>query len=132
VGDCIDGLTLGDKLQYLHARDGLVELVNIIFMTRTLKTVVQVRSVRQDKLTEDPNKVRGVEVELRSVQFVGVQDIEAKLKDLTQQGMSLPSSLIIIRRRLGKIRVMAERNSQRRGQCQEGTVDHFRSLARHD
>jgi len=56
-------------------------------MTRTLKTVVQVRSVRQDKLTEDPNKVRGVEVELRSVQFVGVQDIEAKLKDLTQQGV---------------------------------------------
>jgi len=55
-------------------------------MCRTMKQVVQVRTARQDKSMEDLSKVRGTEVTLRSMQFDGVEDIEEKIKYLTDQG----------------------------------------------
>ena len=36
---------------------------------------------------EDHTKIRGVEVQLRTIQFKGVQDIEAKLEELSKRGM---------------------------------------------
>jgi hypothetical protein len=73
-------------LERLHARDGLVEFVNILFMIRTLKSVVQVRAVRQDKATGDLSKIRGEEVVLRTVHFGGIQNIEEHLKEIEKLG----------------------------------------------
>jgi len=38
---------------------------------------------------EDHTKIRGVEIQLRTIQFKGVEDIEAKLEGLSKQGMSV-------------------------------------------
>ena len=78
-------------MEHLNTRNGLVEFFNVLFMCRTLKSVVQVRVVRQDKSMEDHSKIRGTEVALRSVQFQGVQDIEEKLSELQKHGMSQSS-----------------------------------------
>ena len=69
----------------LRVRNGLGELFSALYMTRSLRSVVQVRAARQDKSMEDYSKIRGVEVDLRSLQFKGVQDIEATLDDLTKK-----------------------------------------------
>lgn len=80
---------VGSDLQFLNTRNGLVEFFNVLFMCRTMKSVVQVRAVRQDKSMEDHSKLRGTEVSLKSVQFQAVQDIEQKLSDLQKHGMSI-------------------------------------------
>jgi len=74
-------------MEFLHARNGLGELFNSIFMNRCVKSVVQVRSVRQDKSEEDFTKIRGIEVRLRTIQFGGVQNIQEKLNNLSNQGI---------------------------------------------
>ena len=81
-------LMVGENLDHQTIRHGLVELFNSVFTYRTLKTVVQTRTTRQDKSMEDHSKLRGVEVTLRSVEFEGVTNIEEKLLELTRQGTS--------------------------------------------
>jgi len=81
-------LMVGENLDHQSIRHGLVELFNSVFTYRTLKTVVQTRTTRQDKSLEDHSKLRGVEVTLRSVEFEGVTNIEEKLLELTRQGTS--------------------------------------------
>jgi hypothetical protein len=78
---------VGGDLEYLHIRNGLGELFSAMFMTRTLRSVVQVRAERQDKSMEDHSKIRGVEIDLRTLEFKGLQDIEGKLDELTKQGI---------------------------------------------
>jgi hypothetical protein len=73
-------------MEHLHVRNGLGELFQSLFMFRTIRSIVQVRVVRQDKSMEDNSKVRGVELDLRSIQFKGVENIEEKLDDLTRRG----------------------------------------------
>jgi len=74
-------------MKYLHVRNGLGEFLNSIFMLRSLKSVVQVRTARQDKQPqEDLSHVRGSEIDLRTVQFQGVEDIQGKLAELTRKG----------------------------------------------
>jgi hypothetical protein len=70
-------------------------------MSRSVKSVVQVRAVRQDKLMEDFSKIRGVEMSLRSIQFRGVEDINEKLEELTKQG--IPCGVMLSRCYLGEI-----------------------------
>ena len=48
---------------------------------------MQVRCARQDKAVEDYTKIRGSEIQLRTIQFKGVEDIQAKLEGLSKQGM---------------------------------------------
>jgi hypothetical protein len=74
-------------MQFLNVRNGLGELFNSLFLCRTMKTVVQVRTVRQDKPDEDHSLTRGVSVVLRSIQFQGIHDIEGKLRDFERQGI---------------------------------------------
>ncbi len=89
-------IIVGDNLEHQNARHGLVELFNSVFTCRTLKSVAQTRTVRQDKSMEDHSKIRGVEVTLRSLQFDGVTKIEEKLSDLTREGIRrLGRSLIL-------------------------------------
>jgi hypothetical protein len=90
-------------LEHQTVRHGLVELFNSVFMCRTLKTVVQTRTTRQDKSMEDHSKLRGVEVTLRSLQFDGVTNIEERLLDLTRDGISRYAIQSDIRSRLGKV-----------------------------
>ena len=79
-------LTEGEDMNPLRVRNGLGELFSALYMTRSLRSVVQVRSARQDISMEDYTKIRGVEVDLRSLQFKAVQNIEATLDDLTKKG----------------------------------------------
>lgn len=79
-------LTEGEDMDHLRVRNGLGELFSALYMTRLLRNVVQVRAARQDKSMEDYSKIRGAEVDLRSLQFDGVQDIETTLDDLTTKG----------------------------------------------
>lgn len=76
-------------MKFLHSRNGVGEFFNSIFMLRCLKSVVQVRTARQDKqpVEEDLTNVRGSEVELRTVQFQGVENIEEKLDELAGKGI---------------------------------------------
>ena len=76
----------GEDMEPLRVRNGLGELFSALYMTRSLRSVVQVRAARRDKSMEDYSKIRGVAVDLRSLQFNGVQDIEATLNDLTKKG----------------------------------------------
>jgi hypothetical protein len=76
----------GEDMEPLRVRNGIGELFSALYMTRSLRSVVQVRAARQDKSMEDYGKIRGVAVDLRSLQFNGVQDIEATLDDLTKKG----------------------------------------------
>jgi hypothetical protein len=75
-------------MKYVHIRNGIGEFFNSLFLYRALRSVVQVRTVRQDKqvVEEDLTSVRGAELELRTVQFDGVQNIEEKLDELTRKG----------------------------------------------
>lgn len=73
-------------MEYLHVRNGLGELFQSLFMLRTMRSIVQVRVGRQDKSMEDHGKVRGLELELHSIQFKGVENIEEKLDNLTRRG----------------------------------------------
>jgi len=74
-------------MKRLHVRNGLGEFLNSIFMLRSLKSVVQVRTARLDKQPqEDLTNARGSEIELRTVQFQGIEDIEGKLAELTRKG----------------------------------------------
>lgn len=73
-------------MEPLRVRNGLGVLFSALYMTRSLRSVVQVRAARQDKSMEDYSNIRGVVVDLRSLQFNGVQDIEATLEDLTKKG----------------------------------------------
>jgi len=78
-------------MKHLHVRNGLGEFFNSIFMLRSLKSAVQVRTVRQDKQPEeDLANVRGSDIDLRTVQFQGVEDIERKLDELTRKGSKIP------------------------------------------
>lgn len=86
-------LIVVDDITYLHSRNGLVELFNVLFMCRSLKQVVQTRTARQDKSMEDFIKIKGAEVSLRTIQFDGVEDIDERIKYLTDQG----SDRLIIR-----------------------------------
>ena len=83
---------LVEDMEHLQTRNGLVELFTVLFMTRTLRQVVQVRSARQDKSMEDHSKIRGDEIKLRTVQFKGVDNIEERLKEFSKQGISLIAS----------------------------------------
>ena len=74
-------------MEFLHERNGLGELFNSLFMCHALKGVVQVRAPRQDKMSVDPAQIRGVEVQLRSIQFEGLQDVEQKLAELSKSGI---------------------------------------------
>ena len=76
----------GDDMEHVRVRNGFGELCNSLFMTRTMRTIVQVRVLQQDKSMEDYSKVRGVEVDLRSIQFKGIPNIEDKLDELTNKG----------------------------------------------
>jgi hypothetical protein len=76
----------GEDMEHLRVRNGLGELFSALYMTRSLRSVIQVHTARQDKSMQDYSKIRGVEVDLRSLQFNGVQDIEATLDDLTKKG----------------------------------------------
>lgn len=87
-------LMKGEDMDHLHVRNGLGELFGSLFMVRTIRTVVQVRVARQDKSMEDHTEIRGVEMDLRTIQFKGVQDIEEKLKELTNKGLSFTIVLI--------------------------------------
>jgi hypothetical protein len=73
-------------MENVKVRNGLSELFSLIFMIRTVKSVVQVRAPRQDKTQEDATKIRGVEVALRSLEFKEVDDIGEKVKSLEEQG----------------------------------------------
>ena len=79
--------TVSEDLQFLKKRNGLGELMSALFLMRSQRSIVQVRCARQDKSMEDHTKIRGVEVQLRTIQFKGVQDIEAKLEELSKRGM---------------------------------------------
>jgi hypothetical protein len=107
-------------LENLNTRNGLVEFFNVLFLCRTLKSVVQVRVVRQDKSMEDHNKIRGTEVALRSVQFQGVQDIEEKLSELqkhgTPQSELLTVGIIWAKYGLWISKSLSEEDNLRRGQ----------------
>jgi hypothetical protein len=98
---------VGENLEHQNSRHGLVEMFNSVFTCRTLKSVVQTRTVRQDKSMEDYSKIRGVEVTLRSLQFDGVTNIEEKLLDLTREGMK-SRGVSHIRRDMGKVRTMVQ------------------------
>jgi hypothetical protein len=78
-------------MKHVHVRNGIGEFFNSLFLYRALKSIVQVRTVRQDKqfVEEDLTNMRGAEVELRTVQFQGVQSIEEKLDELTRKGRSV-------------------------------------------
>ena len=55
-------------------------------MCRNLKAVVQVRAPRQDEASVNPSQIRGVQVQLQSVQFEGLDDIEGRLAEVTKNG----------------------------------------------
>lgn len=78
----------GGDLEYLHARNGLGELITALFTFRKLRSVSQVRCLRRDKLTEDPTQIPAVEIQMRTVQFEGVRDIHEKLTELEEKGIS--------------------------------------------
>lgn len=80
---------IGGDLEHLHIRNGLGELFSSLFMCRILRSVVQVRTARQDKSIEDHTNIRGVEVDLRTLEFKGLPDIEDKLDELTREGTYL-------------------------------------------
>ena len=73
-------------MKHLHERNGLAEFLTSIFTTRTLKGVTQVRSPRDDKQRTDLSNVKGVEIDLRTVQFNGIRDIQTKLDELERKG----------------------------------------------
>ena len=101
------GLIEGEDMEHLRVRNGLGELFSALYMTRSLRSVVQVRAARQDKSMEDYSKIRGVRVDLRSLQFNGVQEIEAILDDLTKKGsFSNESYSTYCRCHLGKVWIM--------------------------
>jgi hypothetical protein len=78
-------------MRHLRARNGLGEFFTSVFTTRTLKGVTQVRIPRDDKQTTDHSNVKGVEVDLRTVQFNGIPDIETKLDELERKGTQRPN-----------------------------------------
>jgi|SRR5579859_6458283 len=84
-----DGMRLmtGEDMGFLKVRNGCVEFLNMLFMTRTLNQVVQTRVARQDKSMEDQSKVRGVEVTLRTLQFKAINNIEEKLAEWSREGL---------------------------------------------
>lgn len=79
--------TVSEDLQFLTKRNGLGELMSALWLMRFLRSIVQVRCARQDKAVEDYTKIRGSEIQLRTIQFKGVEDIQAKLEGLSKQGM---------------------------------------------
>jgi hypothetical protein len=79
--------TVSEDLQFLTKRNGLGELMSALWLMRSLRSIVQVRCARQDKAVEDYTKIRGSEIQLRTIQFKGVEDIQAKLEGLSKQGM---------------------------------------------
>jgi len=81
--------TVSEDLQFLKKRNGMGELMSALWLMRSMRSIVQVRCGRQDKSMEDHTKIRGVEIQLRTIQFKGVEDIEAKLEGLSKQGMSV-------------------------------------------
>lgn len=83
-------------MRHLTARNGLGEFFTSIFTTRMLKGVTQVRTPRDDKQTTDLGNVKGVDVDLRTVQFTGIPDIQAKLDELERKGMHHLKSPMLI------------------------------------
>jgi hypothetical protein len=78
-------------MRHLGARNGLGEFFTSIFTTRTLKGVTQVRTPIDDKQTTDLSNVKGVDVDLRTVQFNGIPDIQTKLDELERKGLQHPN-----------------------------------------
>jgi hypothetical protein len=73
----VNNLKVVGDFDDLHVRDGLSELFNLVFSTRTLKGIVQVSVARRpDKSAEVNRKIRGLEVSLRSVEFTAVEDVD--------------------------------------------------------
>lgn len=91
-----------NDMTHLESRNGFVELCNILFMCRSMRQIVQVRSARQDKSMEAQSKIRGTELKLRSIQFDGVENIGERLKYLAEQGF-IPSAIANNRCDVGKI-----------------------------
>ena len=81
--------TVSEDLKFLKKRNGVGELMSALFLLRTMRGIAQVRCARQDKSMEDHTKIRAVGVHLRTIQFKGVEDIEAKLEGLSKHGINI-------------------------------------------
>ena len=79
--------TVSEDLQFFNKRNGIGELMSALWLLRSMRSIVQVRCGRRDKSMEDYTKIRGAEIQLRTIQFKGVEDIEAKLEGLSKQGI---------------------------------------------
>ena len=93
-------------------------------MCRNLKAVVQVRAPRQDEASVNPSQIRGVEVQLQSVQFEHLEDIEGRLAELTKNGTQPLASFLVwsaylARRYLGEIWIMVEKSIESRGKYEK-------------
>ena len=102
VSSFLIGLIVGGDMDYLHSRSGLVEFFNVLFMTRTLRSVVQVVTTGDGTLRD--------KVAFRSLQFQAIENIEEKLDQLGRKGINHRISAEN-RCCLGKVRIVDEQIS---------------------